>query len=245
MFFFKILTLSCLNPSHHDAKSLNGSSQPLLYQSPSSFFQFTSSLLPVSSSLLPVYFQFSSRLQPTSKSTFLCQIFSFYEVWANNDGFGQYIPFWLIRLKPYCLQDRKMLIDIIDYPLCTVEKTKKWSNKLKQRVWTTSKFGWTTFVPVSSSLLPVYFQFVPVYFQSTSSLLPVYFQFSSRLQPTSKSTFLCQIFDFLWNYYKLIRYTVWANNDIIDYPLCSVEKTKNDQKNWNKECELPQNLIEW
>ena len=107
-------------------------------------------------------------------------------------------------------------INIIDYPLCTVEK--KWSNKLKQIVWTTSKFGWTTFVPVS-------FQFLPVHFQSTSSLLPVYFQFSSRLQSTSKSTFLCQIFDFLWNYYKLIGYTVWTNNDIIDNPLCNVEKT--------------------
>ena len=109
----------------------------------------------------------------------------------------------------------------------------------------TSKFGWTTFVPVSFQFLPVYFQSTSSLFQSTSNPLPVYFQFSSRLQPTSKSTFLCQIFDFLWNYYKLIRYTVWANNDIIDYPLCSVEKTKNDQKNWNKECELPQNLIEW
>jgi hypothetical protein len=96
---FQILTLSCLNSSHHDAKSLNGSSQPLLYQflpvyfqSTSSFFQstssvllvyfqFTSSLLRVYfqsiSSLLPVYFQFSSRLQPTSKSTILCQIFDF------------------------------------------------------------------------------------------------------------------------------------------------------------------------
>jgi len=120
-------------------KSLNGSSQPLLCQIPSSFFQLTFSLLPV---FFPVYFQ-------------------------------------------------------------------------------------TTF-----SLLSVYFQSTsslhPVYFQSTSSLLPVYFQFSSRLQPTSKSTFLCQIFDFLWNFYKLIRYTVWANNnDIIDYQQCTVEKTEN------------------
>ena len=95
------------------------------------------------------------------------------------------------------------------------------------------------FLPVyfqsTSSLLPVFFQsfssllpvFFPVYFQSTSSLLPVYFQFSSRLQPTSKSIFLCKNFDFLWNYYKLIRYTVCTNNnEIIDYPLCTVEKTK-------------------
>merc|ERR1739838_1229344 len=74
--------------------------EPLLYQSPSSFFQSTSSLFQSTSNPLPVYFQFSSRLQPTSKSTFLCQSFSFYEVWANNDGFGQYIPFWLNRLKP-------------------------------------------------------------------------------------------------------------------------------------------------
>ena len=59
------------------------------------------------------------------------------------------------------------MIVIIDYPLCTVEKTKKWSKKLKQRLWTTSKFGWTTFVPVS-------FQFLPVYFQFTSSLPPVF-----------------------------------------------------------------------
>ena len=141
-----------------------------------SFFQSTSSFFQSTSSLFPVYFQFSSRLQPTSKSTFLYQFFSFYEVWANNDGFGQYIPFWLIRLKPYCLQERKILIDIIDYPLCTVEKTKKWSNKLKQRVWTTSKFGWTTFVPVSFQFLPVYFQSTSSFFQSTSNPLPVYFQ---------------------------------------------------------------------
>ena len=64
--FFQILTLSCLNLSHHDAKSLNGSSQPLLYQSPSSFFQFTSSLLPVSSSLLPIHFQSTSSFHPDS-----------------------------------------------------------------------------------------------------------------------------------------------------------------------------------
>jgi len=107
------------------------------------------------------------------------------------------------------------------------------------------------FLPVSSSLLPVYFQstssllpvyfqstsslfsslllvIFPGYFQSTSSLLPVYFQFSSRLQPTSKSIFLCKFFDFLWIDYKLIRYTVCTNNnEIIDYPLCTVEKTKN------------------
>ena len=72
---FQILTLSCLNSSHHDAKSLNGSSQPLLYQflpvyfhSTSSFFQSTSSLLPVyfqsTSSLLQVYFQSNSSLLP-------------------------------------------------------------------------------------------------------------------------------------------------------------------------------------
>ena len=100
------------------------------------------------------------------------------------------------------------------------------------------------FLPVyfqsTSSLLPVYFQstsslfsslllvFFPGYFQSTSSLLPVYFQFSSRLQPTFKSIFLCKIFDFLWNYYELIRYAVCTNNnEIIDYPLCTAEETKN------------------
>ena len=68
---FQILTLSCLNPSHHDDKSLNGSSQPLLYQFLPVYYQSTSSQLSVyfqsTSSLLPVYFQFSSRLQPTSK----------------------------------------------------------------------------------------------------------------------------------------------------------------------------------
>ena len=162
----------------------------------SSLLQSTSSLFQSTSNPLPVYFQFSSRLQPTSMSTFLCQILSFYEVWANNDGFGQYIPFRLICLKPYCLEDRKILIDIIDYPLCTVEKTKKWSNKLKQRVWTTSKFGWTTFVQVSFQFVPVYFQStsslfqstsnpLPVYFQSTSSLLSVYFQSTSSFHPDS------------------------------------------------------------
>ena len=129
---------------------------PVYFLSTSSFF----SLLPIhfqsTSSLLPVYFQFSSRLQLTSKSTFWYHFFSFYDVWASNN------PSWLIRLKPDWLQERKIYINIIDYPLCTVEK--KWSNKLKQIVWTTSKFGWTTFVPVS-------FQFLPVYFQSTSSLV--------------------------------------------------------------------------
>ena len=101
------------------------------------YFQFVPVYFQSTSSLFPVYFQFSSRLQPTSKSTFLCQFFSFYEVWANNDGFWQYIPFWLIRLKPQCLQNRKILIDIIDYSLYTVEKIKnKWSNKLKQRLST-------------------------------------------------------------------------------------------------------------
>jgi hypothetical protein len=82
-FFFQILTLSCLNPSHHDAKSLNGQSKPLLHQFPSSllpdYFQSISSLLPVyfqstfslltvylqsTSSLLPLYFQSTSSLLP-------------------------------------------------------------------------------------------------------------------------------------------------------------------------------------
>ena len=122
---FQILTLSCLNPSHHDSKSLNCSSQPLLYQFPSSFFNFTSSLLPVpvyfqflpvyfqsTFSLLLVYFQFLSRFQPTYKSTFFCQIFVKFLIlkllkidkiysMENNDDFGQNIPFWLlIHLKP-------------------------------------------------------------------------------------------------------------------------------------------------
>ena len=84
----------------------------------------------------------------------------------------------------------------------------------------------TSLLQASSSLPPVCSSLLPIHFQSTSSLLPVF----NQTPPTSKSTFLCQIFDFLWNYYKLIRYTVWANNDIIDYPLCSIEKTKNEQK---------------
>jgi hypothetical protein len=155
-----------------------------------SLLPVSSSLLPVyfqsTSSLLPVYFQFSARLQPTSKSTFLCQFFSFYEVLANNDGFGQYFPFWLIRLKPYCLQDRKILIDIIDYPLCTVEKKQK---NIKQtetksvnylKIWLNNFC--TSLLPVSSSLLPIYFQFVPVYFQSSSSLLPVFIQTPANFQ---------------------------------------------------------------
>ena len=102
----------------------------------------------------------------------------------------------------------------------------------------------TSFVPVSfqfpssllpfyfhstSSLLPVYFQsffsLLPVYFQSTSILLLVYFQSTSSFDLTSRGTLMCQIFDFLWNYYKLMRYTVWTNKDIIDNPLCNVEKT--------------------
>ena len=41
---------------------------------------------------------------------------------------------------------------------------------------------------------------------------------------------MCQIFDFLLNDYKLIGYTVWTNNDIIDNPLCNVEKTKKNIK---------------
>ena len=160
-----------------------------MYQSPSSFFQSTSSLFQSTSNPLPVYFQFSSRLQPTSKSTYLCQFFSFYEVWANNDGFGQYIPFWLIRLKPQSLQNRKILIDIIDYPLCTVEKTKKMVQQTETKsvnylkIWLNHFF--TSLLPVSSSLLPVYFQFLPVYFQSTSSLLPVFIQTPANFQEYS------------------------------------------------------------
>ena len=98
---------------------------PVYFQFVPVYFQSTASLLPVyfqsTSSLLPVFIQTPANFQ----EYIFVSIFSFDEVWANNDGFGQYIQFWLIRLKPYCLQDRKMLIDIIDYPLCTVEKTKK------------------------------------------------------------------------------------------------------------------------
>ena len=151
---------------------------------------FCTSLLPVSSSLLPVYFQFVPVFfQSTATAT------SFYEVWANYDGFGQYIPFWLIRLKPYCLQERKILIDIVYYSLCTVEKTKKLSSKLKQRVWTTSKFGWTTFVPVSFQLLPVYFQSTSSLFQSTSNPLPVFIQTPAIFQ----EYIFVSIFFFLWS----------------------------------------------
>ena len=91
-----------------------------------SLLPVSSSLLPVcfnflpvyfqsTSSLLPVYFQFSSRLQPTSKSTFLCQFFSFYELWAISDSFGQYILFWLICLKPYSLKDRYHWLSTVHY----------------------------------------------------------------------------------------------------------------------------------
>ena len=141
------------------------------------YLQFVPVYFQSTSSLPPVYFQFSSRLQPTSKSTFLCHFFSFYEVWANNDGFGQYIPFWLIRLKPQCLQNRKILIDIIDYSLYTVEKIKnKWSNKLKQRLWTTSNLVEPLLYQSPSS----FFQSTSSFFHATSNPLPVYFQFSSN-----------------------------------------------------------------
>ena len=123
--------------------------EPLLYQFPSSFFQFTSSLLPFSSSLLPIHFQSTSSLlpvfiqtPPTSKSTFLCQFFSLYELWANSDSFGQYILFWLICLKPYSLKDR--------YPMYTIEKTKK--NNLTN--WNKES---------TSSLLPVFIHLLGVY----------------------------------------------------------------------------------
>ena len=183
--------------------------EPLLYQSPSSFFQFTSSLLPFSSSLLPIHFQSTSSLlpvfiqtPPTSKSTFLCQFFSLYELWANSDSFGQYILFWLICLKPYSLKDR--------YPMYTIEKTNKIHTieKTKKNNLT----NWNKEFELPQNLVePLLYKSPSSFFQSTSSLfqstsnpLPVYFQFSSRLQPTSKSTFLYQFFSF---------YEVWANNN--------------------------------
>ena len=134
----------------------------------------------------------------------------------------------MIRLKPYFLQERKVLINIIDYPLCTVEKNK---TSIKQtetnsvnylKIWL--NHFCTSLLPASSSLPPVF-----------SSLLPIHFQSTSSFHPTSRGTFMCQIFDFLLNYYKLIGYTVWTNNDIIDNPLCNIEKTKQKWSNKLKE----------
>ena len=127
----------------------------------------------------------------------------------------------MIRLKPYFLQERKVLISIIDYPLCTVEK-----NKISIEQTETNSVNYlkiwlnhfcTSLLPVSSSLLPVYFQFtsslLPIYFQSTSSLLPVFIHLLG--------VYFCVKFLI---FYKLLQIdTVWTNNDI-DNPLCNVEK---------------------
>ena len=145
--------------------------EPLLYQSPSSFFQFTSSLLPVSSSLLPIHFQSTSSFHPDSSQLprvhFCVIFFSFYELWANNDGFGQYILFWLMCLKPYCLKDRYHCRKKNN--LTNGNKGCELPQNLVEPLLNQSP---SSFIQFTSCLLPV----SSVYFQSTSSLLPVFIQ---------------------------------------------------------------------
>merc|ERR1739838_1244178 len=97
------------------------------------------------SSLLQVYFQFSTRLHQLPRVHFCVNFFL-----SVNCGFGQYILFWLICLKPYCL--------------------KIWLNHFCTSLLPVS----SSLLPVYFKFVPVYLQstasLLPVYFQFSSRL---------------------------------------------------------------------------
>ena len=140
-----------------------------MYQSPSS------SLPPVCSSLLPIHFQSTSSFHPDSSQLprvhFCVIFFSFYELWANNDGFGQYILFWLMCLKPYCLKDRYHCRKKNN--LTNGNKGCELPQNLVEPLLNQSP---SSFFQFTSSLLPVCSSLLPIYCKSTSSLLPVFIQ---------------------------------------------------------------------